>query len=68
MKALGNVDDFSSLEITPGTIIKQRPTSEEKTKIGRSIDVWIAGSRQEYEKKLKEDSLAQLDQAFLELE
>ena len=41
---LGEIYSVDAEEEIPGTVIKQSPESGEMVKIGRSVDLWVAGS------------------------
>ncbi len=46
-------------DLLPGMIFRQDPRSDEEVRIGKRINLWVAGTREEYEEQLKEDSIAE---------
>ena len=45
-------------DLVLGMIYKQDPGSDTEVKIGRRINLWVAGTREEYDEQLKADSVA----------
>ncbi|MEM7548629.1 MAG: PASTA domain-containing protein [Bacteroidota bacterium] len=44
-----------------GEVLDQKPGVEQTIRIGQTIDLWVSGTREAYEEKLKQDSIAQAE-------
>jgi len=52
-------------DLVSGMIFRQDPGSDKEVRIGRRINLWVAGTREEYEEELKADSIAVAGNKYL---
>ena len=67
---LTNLSDSARMvirKLAPGTIIKQKPDSEQNSRIGEFIHLWVSGTQEEYLLQQKADSLAGFDEGPYDL-
>lgn len=53
-------------DLVAGMIFQQEPGSDEEVRIGTRINLWVAGSREEYEEQVKADSVAAVGNQYYE--
>jgi beta-lactam-binding protein with PASTA domain len=59
-------DDSASIEVEIktyelGEVVKQNPAYEDSIRVGQTVDLWVAGTEEEYEAKIFADSVSEAE-------